>query len=77
MSKYLVGMACGILVVSTIAMSTETKMSNHWVCTTNASREAIEKDNMKMKLQAKSAGESFSYASHHCGDCTKITCEIQ
>ena len=84
MNKLFTIIASGILIVSTttasLAAETKTSMNDNWICTTNASSGELTKDkdaDTKMKNDAKSASAAFSYASHNCRDCTKISCEVK
>ncbi|STX28406.1 Uncharacterised protein [Legionella beliardensis] len=59
--------------------TTQTSMKANWMCTTNASSSDVAADKSaddKMANQKMSAKEAFEFASKHCRDCTKITCEV-
>ena len=61
-------------------MTTGTSMDSKWICTTNASSSDVAADKAADDQMAKvqgSAVKSFEFASQHCRDCTKITCEVQ
>lgn len=56
-----------------------TELNKQWTCTTNASSSDNEQDktyDKEMGEMKKSAKDAFEFASKHCRDCTKITCEF-
>jgi hypothetical protein len=60
--------------------ATATDVNAKWVCTTNASSSDVAEDKAaddKMANTAGAAAESFAFATKHCRDCTKITCEVK
>lgn len=57
---------------------TPSSLDKNWTCSTNASSSAItaEQDaDKQMANTPRSAAEAYAFASKHCRDCTKITCE--
>lgn len=80
MKKIILGLTLSLLSTLSLANNTTTALDSHWICTTNASNS----DNVKeqtadsnMEKTQKSATEAFAYATEHCRDCTKVTCEFQ
>ncbi|MGC1182417.1 hypothetical protein [Legionella sp.] len=65
---------------SMAASEAKTGLHSHWTCTTNASSSSAHSDKKADDEMAKnkaSAASAFAFASSHCRDCTKITCEVQ
>jgi len=65
---------------SMAAAEVKTGLHSHWLCTTNASTSTVSSDKAaddKMAKTEQSATSAFAFASSHCRDCTKITCEVQ
>lgn len=63
---------------SFVFAANSTDMDNKWICTTNASTSDAAEDKAaddSMAKKAGSAADSFAFATKHCRDCTKITCE--
>ncbi|MBI2787013.1 MAG: hypothetical protein HYX60_12200 [Legionella longbeachae] len=71
---------CFILISSTAFATDKTIMKSNWTCSTNASSSDKSSDkavDKKMSDHAASAKKSFEFATKHCRDCTKITCEAK
>jgi len=65
---------------SIAAAAAKTGLHSNWICTTNASTSSVHSDKKaddKMAKTEESAASAFAFASAHCRDCTKITCEVQ
>lgn len=80
MKKILLTMSFLMLSTSFAYATSATDMSTNWICTTNASSSDVADDKTaddKMAKTAGSAADSFDFATKHCRDCTKITCETQ
>ncbi len=68
----------GFVLIAATGFAGTTSLDGHWTCTTNASSSSVDADknaDNEMSEKAKSASDAFAFASKHCRDCTKITCE--
>lgn len=64
---------------SSLVFAENTDLTAKWSCTTNASHSELVTDKgVEGAIAAqRSAVDAFDFAAKNCGDCTKITCEVQ